>query len=208
MTLICAPERIAAVLGPVHPIHDEAVQRLHQYTRVLDRWARGQRLVGWRRAEALLHDGIRDAWSAVPLLADVDAPVVDVGSGAGLPALVFAAGLPSRTIHLIEARRKRASFLKEAARLMGVSAVVVHHGRTDDLRAEGAFDPEGALITSRAFAAPIEVLDLATSWGASRCLVTSSNPKIPGGDPDGWSTEVRIESRPHGDSSHVLYRRS
>lgn len=205
MTLICAHARLRAVLDPVHPLDDEALERLHAYTRVLDRWAARQRLVGWRRAEALLADGLRDAWSAVPLLAAVDAPIVDVGSGAGLPALVFAAGLPAREVHLVEARRKRASFLREAVRVMGVSRVEVHHGRTDALVDEGRIDPIHSLLTSRAFAAPTEVLDLASGWGASACLVTSSSAKIPVRPPEGWRVASRRPSRPYADSEHVLY---
>lgn len=207
MTLICAPERIRAVLNPVHPIDEEAVARLHAYTRILDRWAARQRLVGWRRAEVLLHDGIRDAWSAIPLL-EGDRAIVDVGSGAGLPGLIFAAALPERAIHLVEARRKRVSFLREAAKVMGVSGVVVHHGRTDDLIASGEVAPADALVTSRAFAAPSEVLQMATEWDAAECLITSADEKIPSDDPVGWNSHRRMESRPHSGSFHVLYQRA
>jgi len=207
VTLVCAPDRIRAVLDPVHPIDADAVGRLHEYTRVLDRWAARQRLVGWRRAEALLAEGIRDAWSAVPLLAELEAPIVDVGSGAGLPALVFAAALPARTVHLLEARRKRASFLREAIRLMGVTAATLHHGRAHEVVGVG-LDPAGAVVTSRAFAAPEEVLDLADAWGASACLVTSSEAKIPDASPEGWEAGAPVPSRPSADSLHVLYRRT
>ena len=206
MTLICAHERLRDVLHPVHPLDDEAVERLHAYTRVLDRWAARQRLVGWRRAEALLADGLRDAWSAVPLLKSVDAPILDVGSGAGLPALVFAAGLPERAMHLVESRRKRASFLREAVRVMGISRVEVHHGRVEELVDERRIDPTDALVTSRAFASPTDVLKLAGAWGASSCLATSSSAKIPVDAPAGWREIARTESRPHADSLHVVYR--
>ena len=206
MTLVVSAERLRAVLGPVHPIDEDAVRRLVEYTKVLDRWAARQRLVGWRRAEALLADGLRDAWSAVPLLAESVAPIVDVGSGSGLPALVYASGLPDRVMHLVESRRKRVSFLREAVRVMGVSSVVIHHGRTEDIYAEQAFDPEGCILTSRAFAAPVEVLELGASWGVGSCLITSSTDKIPSTPPRGWSEHDRRPSRPFADSEHVFYR--
>jgi 16S rRNA (guanine527-N7)-methyltransferase len=41
--------------------------------------------------------------------------VVDIGSGAGLPGIIIAAVLPDYHLHLIERRKKRASFLKLVA---------------------------------------------------------------------------------------------
>jgi 16S rRNA (guanine527-N7)-methyltransferase len=207
MPLVCTAARLREVLHPVHPLDSSSVERLVEYTRVLDRWAAGQRLVGWRRAERLLQEGIRDAWSALPLIGGLTEPIVDIGSGAGLPALILAAAWPDRTIHLVEARRKRVAFLREAVRAMGVSSVVIHHGRAQDLQTRGAFDPEGALITSRAFAKPIRVLELAARWGAGSCLVTSSKRSLPPSDPDGWIHAGRCSSRPNSDSEHVLYKR-
>ena len=207
MSLVCDADRLLAALEPVHPVDPAAVDRLVAYSTVLDRWASTQRLVGWRTAEKLLTEGISDAWSALPLIAGGDAPLVDLGSGAGLPALVLAAALPDRVFHLVEARRKRVSFLRDAVRVMGVSAVVVHHGRAEELRDAGAFDPEGALITSRAFARPLDVLELAARWGAAECLLTSSAARLPSADPEGWTSGSRCSSRPLADSFHVLYGR-
>ena len=107
-------------------------------------------------------------------------------------------------MHLVESRRKRASFLREAVRVMGISRVEVHHGRVEELVDERRIDPTDALVTSRAFASPTEVLKLAGAWGAASCLATSSSAKIPVDAPAGWREIARTESRPHADSLHVV----
>jgi 16S rRNA (guanine527-N7)-methyltransferase len=62
-------------------------------------------LAGARRS--LLEDALR----AVPLLAGLDGPVVDVGSGNGSPGIPVAAALPASEVVLLEAEERRCAFL-------------------------------------------------------------------------------------------------
>ncbi|HVN63659.1 MAG TPA: 16S rRNA (guanine(527)-N(7))-methyltransferase RsmG [Candidatus Binataceae bacterium] len=71
--------------------------------------------------------------------------VLDVGSGAGFPGLVIAAALPVR-VTLAEARRRRASFLEDAAIEMGLRTVEVIAKRAEDIDLRAGFD----LMTARA----------------------------------------------------------
>ncbi|MFQ5468426.1 MAG: 16S rRNA (guanine(527)-N(7))-methyltransferase RsmG, partial [Kiloniellaceae bacterium] len=56
--------------------------------------------------------------------------VVDLGSGAGFPGLVLAV-MGGGQVHLIEADRKKAEFLREAARVAGAT-VSIHAQRIED----------------------------------------------------------------------------
>ena len=47
-------------------------------------------------------------------------PVVDVGSGGGIPGLVLGVVRPERPLHLVEATARKADFLRETALRMGV----------------------------------------------------------------------------------------
>ena len=47
-------------------------------------------------------------------------PVVDVGSGGGIPGLVLGVVRPERPLHLVEATACKADFLRETALRMGV----------------------------------------------------------------------------------------
>ncbi len=75
--------------------------------------------------------------------------VLDLGSGAGFPSLILAAACAA-DFTLLEARRKRASFLTVAAAEMGLANVRVNSSRTDTMKLERIFD----VVTARAFAEP------------------------------------------------------
>ena len=57
---------------------------------------------------ALLADALR----GVELVARVDGPIVDVGSGGGTPGIPLAASLPDREVTLLEAERRKCDFLE------------------------------------------------------------------------------------------------
>ena len=70
--------------------------------------------------------------------------VADIGSGAGFPGLVIAAALNVQ-VTLVEARRKRATYLSEAAIEMGLHNVRVECARAESLELRESFD----VVTSR-----------------------------------------------------------
>jgi 16S rRNA (guanine527-N7)-methyltransferase len=57
---------------------------------------------------ALLDDALR----GLPLVAREDGPVVDAGSGGGTPGIPLAASLPERSVTLLEAERRKCTFLE------------------------------------------------------------------------------------------------
>jgi 16S rRNA G527 N7-methylase RsmG len=204
VSLVCDPESLRRTLARIRMPDDETTERLHVWTEVLDRWCRVQRLVGWRSWRDLLDQGIADAWAALPLVEQVpDRPVLDLGSGAGLPGLILAAALPDRPFCLVEARRKRASFLREAVRVMGLPRVRVLHGRSEQLRGEPGL-PVRPLLMARAFAPPAEVLAEADRWETDRCLLSLSPPVPAHGD---WRELGRADGRPEG-RLHLLFARN
>lgn len=71
--------------------------------------------------------------------------VLDIGSGAGFPGLVLAAAINAH-VTLVEARRKRATYLSEAVIEMGLQNVRVECARAESLDLHEQFD----LVTSRA----------------------------------------------------------
>lgn len=81
---------------------------------------------------------------------------LDIGSGAGFPGLVIAAAINAQ-VTLVEARRKRATFLSEAAIEMGLGNVRVHCGRAESLDVRDGFD----LVTARAVGNPRGIFEIA-----------------------------------------------
>lgn len=76
-----------------------------------------------------------------------DARAADVGTGAGLPGLVWAIARPDIEITLIEPLLRRTRFLDEAVTTMGLDNVIVDRRRAEDV--EEVFD----VVTARAVAA-------------------------------------------------------
>lgn len=68
---------------------------------------------------------------AVPLAPIVESPLLDIGSGNGSPGLVLALLRPELAVTLLEPRRKRWAFLREAARAGGRGDVRVLAQRHD-----------------------------------------------------------------------------
>lgn len=77
--------------------------------------------------------------------------MLDVGSGAGFPALVIKLLLPGLKLYMLEAGSKKVSFIKQVIRLLKISDIEAVNGRievvSDNLVAEG-FD----IISARALA--------------------------------------------------------
>jgi 16S rRNA (guanine527-N7)-methyltransferase len=55
---------------------------------------------------------LADALRAVPLVAELEGPIVDVGSGGGTPGIPLAVSLPDRAVTLLEAARRKCAFLE------------------------------------------------------------------------------------------------
>lgn len=84
------------------------------------------------------------------------ASVIDVGSGAGLPGLVWGIARPDLDIVLLEPLLRRATFLEEAVSILGLERVRVVRGRAEESKLAAA------VVTARAVAP----LDRLLGWVA------------------------------------------
>ena len=91
--------------------------------------------------------------------------VVDIGAGSGIPGLPIRLADSAISLTLVEAKRKRVSFLLTACRELGLSDVQVLEGRAERLVDEilgvaGSFDA----VVARAVGAEEELLPLALTY--------------------------------------------
>lgn len=99
---------------------------------------------------------------ADPSLGLLDGRVGDVGSGAGLPGLVWAVVRPDLEVVLIEPLLRRATFLTETVQDLGLAdRVTVVRGRAEELSQSPGWLPLD-VVTARAVAA----LDKLIPWTA------------------------------------------
>jgi 16S rRNA (guanine527-N7)-methyltransferase len=90
-----------------------------------------------------------DSLTLLPYLPAVPASVLDIGSGAGLPAIPIKIVRTDLDMTLLEASRKKSSFLKEVVRKLGLQGISVLNSRLEDLLKEDP-RPSFDLIVSRA----------------------------------------------------------
>jgi 16S rRNA (guanine527-N7)-methyltransferase len=117
------------------------------YLKTLLLWANRLSLTGARTADEIVKRHILDSLSLARYVRSGD-KLADLGSGAGFPGVPLAIACPNATVVLIESRRKRANFLREAARRCELSNVKVLEERAEEVAAgqPGSFD----LVVSRA----------------------------------------------------------
>lgn len=147
--------RTAALSGGVD-LTEATAERLMAYQHIVERANATQNLTALRSPDAFLRDGVLDSLFAWRALALGPRPVLDVGSGAGLPALVWAIAGYAPKVLAVEAERRKCAFLEEAAAELGLQAEVAW-GRAEDL-ARGPLRDQAVLVTARAVAAaPVAV---------------------------------------------------
>jgi 16S rRNA (guanine527-N7)-methyltransferase len=130
----------------------ETWQRMERYVALLLAAMDEQNLIAESTRDHVWARHIVDSAQLLPLAKDAaEGAWVDLGSGAGLPALVVAI-LSDRPVLMIESRRKRVEFLRAVVEQIGLRNAEVHAGRV-----ESAPAMEAAVISARAYA-PLQPL--------------------------------------------------
>lgn len=146
-------DRFAADYG----IDGATLAAFDAYVALLGEWQARMNLVAASTLPDVWQRHIADGAQLVAL-ADATAATtwLDLGSGAGFPALVLARLAPG-TFHLVEATAKKCAFLTAAAAALGVAdRVVIHNRRIESLPVLAA-----DIVTARA-CAPLAAL---FTWG-------------------------------------------
>ncbi len=132
--------------------YPEVIEQLNAYVELLRTPGVDRGLIGPREADRLWERHILNC--AVVTDADVglvphDATVVDVGTGAGLPGLVWAIVRPDLRVTLVESMQRRVDFLNLSVDELALrDRVQVVRGRAEDL----VGSVSGQVVTARAVA--------------------------------------------------------
>jgi 16S rRNA (guanine527-N7)-methyltransferase len=104
---------------------------------------------------ARLH--LLDALSALPLLDVTQGPVVDLGSGGGVPSIPLALARPGRRWTLVDSVRRKADALREMSERLGLAELTVLAERAETIGHDPIHRERYGLATARA-CAPLPVL--------------------------------------------------
>ena len=117
------------------------------YLQELLEWNRTFNLTGIRDPEDIVIKNFVDSLTPLPYL-DRSSRLLDIGSGAGFPGIPLKIAAPELQVHIVDARRKKTSFLKHLIRTLELKGVTALHGRAEELeQPEQPFQ----IIISRAF---------------------------------------------------------
>jgi 16S rRNA (guanine527-N7)-methyltransferase len=143
-TLAAAAEMLGLDLS------SEQSRHLLDYVALLQRWNRTYNLTAVRDPAEMLTQHVIDCLAAVPALRRTfpgPKRVLDVGSGGGLPGVVWAVAEPQLDVTCVDSVGKKVAFIRQAALALRLDNLRAEHSRVEQLQAP-AFD----LVTSRAFA--------------------------------------------------------
>lgn len=128
-------------------------QALLDYLQLMLKWNKAYNLTAIRELDDMIIRHLLDSLSIMP---HVDrGPVLDVGTGAGLPGIPLALCLPDYPFVLLDSNGKKTRFLTQAKIELGIENIEVIHSRIEAYEASES----PAIITCRAFAALNTILD-------------------------------------------------
>lgn len=111
---------------------------------LLLKWNKTYNLTALRDPQQALSHHLLDSLAILPHVGP--GPLLDVGSGGGLPGIPLAIARPELAVRMVDTVQKKATFLQQAAIQLGLKNVTVNHARVEELPGQYA------QISSRAFA--------------------------------------------------------
>jgi len=125
-------------------LSDEAQRKLLAFRDLLLKWNKTYNLTALRDPEQVISHHLLDSLSILPYVGS--GPLLDVGSGGGLPGIPLAIARPDLPVGMVDTVQKKATFLQQALIELDLKNVAVHHARVEEMQGQYA------QISSRAFA--------------------------------------------------------
>jgi 16S rRNA (guanine527-N7)-methyltransferase len=182
------------------------------YLALLARWNQTYNLTAVRDPQEMVGKHLLDSLAMHPFvdaLAQHGGSLADLGTGPGLPGIPLAIVKPGLRVTLVESNGKKARFLREAVRQLGLKDVRVAESRIEAVDEPGAYDaitaralatlplilelgghllkPDGTLLAMKGVYPADEIAALPAGWE-----VAASHPlRVPGVDAERHLIEVR-----------------
>ncbi|MGO8737957.1 16S rRNA (guanine(527)-N(7))-methyltransferase RsmG [Rhodoblastus sp.] len=142
---------------PMASLPAATIERLRIYEELLCKWQRKINLVSESSLSDIWARHFLDSYQLLNF-AGIWTQWVDLGSGGGFPGLVIgiASDSPNHMVHLIEADKRKAAFLREVSRETG-ARIEIHVGRIERVLPELCRKTKFDVVSARALA-PLEDL--------------------------------------------------
>ena len=135
---------LAAGLAELQIDLSEATQdKLLAFRDLLLKWNRTYNLTALRDPAQAVSHHLLDSLAILPHIGA--GPLLDVGSGGGLPGIPLAIARPELSVSMVDTVQKKATFLQQAGIELGLKNVAAYHARVEEMSGQYA------QISSRAF---------------------------------------------------------
>jgi 16S rRNA (guanine527-N7)-methyltransferase len=184
---VLSESRIEEALKPfLSPVPPELLQQLSAYLDLLAKWNARTNLTAVRDPEEMVRRHFGESLFAGQHLGDpLPGTLLDLGSGAGFPGVPIALLHPSIAVTLAESQNKKATFLREVVRTLGLKNVEVWGGRAEDLPANRTFHT----VTLRAVDNMAAALDAAAVRTTQQMLLLATGTQ---GVPENFTLQEKI----------------
>ncbi len=143
-------------------LNDDTRARLGDYFELVAAWNPRLHLVAPCPPAEFAARHVLESLTALPYISD-GATVLDVGSGAGLPAIPCLVARPDLKAMLVEASQKKSVFLREALSRLSLS----ERARVVAERFEKVEAPDAGYLTCRAIERFTEILPALVNWSVN-----------------------------------------
>jgi len=140
----------------------ETQQKLLDYLALLAKWNKVHNLTAVRDPEEMVTLHLLDSLAVLPhlfvssLAKGEGKRLLDVGSGAGLPAIPIALARPQLKVTALDSSHKKTTFLRQVKAELGLANLDIVCGRVEEYQPEQKFD----CVISRAFSDVAEFVQL------------------------------------------------
>ncbi|MDR2489157.1 MAG: 16S rRNA (guanine(527)-N(7))-methyltransferase RsmG [Desulfovibrio sp.] len=201
----CCPKTVQAFCDSANITFDhDKLHELTVYLSLLSKWNRVMNLVGQDAWEDILATLVTDSFYLAPFVSALKLPIHpqcwDLGAGAGLPGIPLRMLWKDGDYTLVEAREKRALFLRTVLASCPLEGVSVFHGRAERFMPGR---PPAHLIVSRAFMPWEKLLTATKPYLASGgfCVLLTRTP-LHSSLPDGWTAAAETRYAVTGNSRY------
>ena len=183
-------------------LSDEQQLQLLYYLQQLLFWNKAYNLTAIKDDQQALIKHIFDSLSIVPFLPAGD--LLDIGTGAGLPAVMVAICQPQRAVTALDSNQKKIRFIKQVASELGLKNLTPVASRIE--AHEGTYQ----VITSRAFASLVDFVTHSQSKLADNGIICAMKGVEPVDEiqalQNEWQINTQVLTVPKlYESRHLIY---
>ena len=183
-------------------LSDEQQLQLLYYLQQLLFWNKAYNLTAIKDDQQALIKHIFDSLSIVPFLPAGD--LLDIGTGAGLPAVIVAICQPQRAVTALDSNQKKIRFIKQVASELGLKNLTPVASRIE------AHAGSYQVITSRAFASLVDFVTHSQSKLADNGIICAMKGIEPVDEIQAlqheWQINTQVLTVPElHESRHLIY---